>query len=69
VNGNELLRRLTRLGRALSVEVWIEEERGKGSHATIHFGRRFTILKIVARKFDPVFYMRCCANSDLPSAT
>ncbi len=45
MNGNEFLRRLNRLGRARGVEVRIDEERGKGSHTTIYFGDRFTVMK------------------------
>ena len=45
VNGNELLRKLNRLGRVRGIEVRVDEERGKGSHTTIYFGDRFTIIK------------------------
>jgi mRNA interferase HicA len=53
VNGNELLRKLTRLGRQRRVEVWVDEERGKGSHTTIYFGLRFTILKDRKKEIRP----------------
>src|SRR5215472_8166824 len=45
MTGNELLRRLSRLGRQRGVAVRFEEERGKGSHGTVSFGNRFTVLK------------------------
>jgi len=45
VNGNELLRKLNQLGRRRGVDVRIDEEHGKGSHATIYFGERFTVIK------------------------
>jgi len=39
------LRRLRRLGSRRGVAVRFEEERGKGSHGTLYFGDRFTVLK------------------------
>jgi mRNA interferase HicA len=45
MTGNELLRRLRRLGHQRGVDVRFEEERGKGSHGTLYFGDRLTVLK------------------------
>src|SRR6266851_5744121 len=45
VNGNELLRKLRRLARARGVEVRVDQRQGKGSHATLFYGRRKTTLK------------------------
>jgi len=45
VNGNELLKRLRRLARDRNLQLKLVRERGNGSHATLHFGTRFTILK------------------------
>ena len=45
MTGNELLRRLRRLGSRRGVVVRFDEERGKGSHGTLYFGERFTVLK------------------------
>ena len=45
VNGNEFLRRLARIGRTRGGDVRIDEERGKGSHTTVYFGDRFTVIK------------------------
>src|SRR5205085_9507316 len=53
VNGNELLRRLNRLGRARGLTVRIELERGKGSHATVYFGDRYTIIKDRRKEIGP----------------
>jgi mRNA interferase HicA len=43
--GNELLRRLRRLGSERGVAVRFDDARGKGSHGTIYFGDRITVLK------------------------
>jgi mRNA interferase HicA len=45
VNGNELLRKLQRIGRERGVPVRFNQERGKGSHGTLYFGDRRTTLK------------------------
>lgn len=45
MTGDELLRRLRRLGRKRGISVRLEQERGKGSHSTLYFGDRFTVLK------------------------
>ena len=45
MTGNELLRRLRKLGRERGVVVRFEEERGKGSHGTLYFGTRATVVK------------------------
>jgi len=45
VTGNELLRRLRRLGRERGVAVRLDELKGKGSHAALYYGLRRTTLK------------------------
>lgn len=44
MTGNEFLKKLKRLAKATGVPVKIVRRRGKGSHQTIFFGSRFTIL-------------------------
>jgi hypothetical protein len=53
VNGNEFLRKLNRLARARGIAVRIDEERGKGSHTTIYFGGRFTVVKDRRNEIGP----------------
>jgi len=45
MTGNELLRRLRRLGSERGIIVRFAEERGKGSHGTLYYGERATVLK------------------------
>lgn len=45
MNGNEFIRRLHHLGRARGIPLRIDEERGKGSHATVYPGDRFAVIK------------------------
>ena len=45
MRGGEFLRRVARLGRTNGVPVVFDPTRGKGSHGTLFYGERFTILK------------------------
>jgi len=43
--GREFIARVRKLGRKAGTEVRIETQRGKGSHRTLRYGRRLTIVK------------------------
>ncbi len=45
VKGAEFIRSIRKLGRARGVTVAFREERGKGSHGTLYYGSRFTVVK------------------------
>ena len=45
MTGNELVRRLRRIGNQRGVEVRLDELRGKGSHAALYYGPRRATLK------------------------
>ena len=45
MKGNELIRKLPRLGRKRTVKVSYVARRGKGSHGTLFYGSRFTIIR------------------------
>lgn len=45
MTGNEFIRRVRRIGRERGVTVRLDTERGKGSHATRYYGRRFRVVK------------------------
>jgi mRNA interferase HicA len=45
MTGAEFIRALRRLGRRQDVEVRFVTRRGKGSHGTLYFGDRKTIVK------------------------
>jgi mRNA interferase HicA len=53
MTGNELLRRLRRLGQQRGVDVRLDELRGKGSHAALHYGSRRTTLKDRRKEIGP----------------
>jgi len=45
MTGREFIRRVRRLGRRSGVKVAFVAERGKGSHGTLYYGGRLTILR------------------------
>ncbi len=45
MTGAELLRRITKLGRARGIAVHYDAAHGKGSHGTLYYGTRRTTLK------------------------
>jgi mRNA interferase HicA len=53
MNGNELYRRLQKIGKERGVEVSFESERGRGSHGTVRFGDRFTVMKDRRKEIRP----------------
>jgi mRNA interferase HicA len=44
MRGNEFIKRLKRLGRERGIDVRIDKKRGKGSHVTLYYGDRLTIV-------------------------
>lgn len=45
MKGSEFVRRVRRVGRNRGISVELRPERGKGSHATLYFGARFTVVR------------------------
>lgn len=45
MKGSEFVRRVRRLGRRRGVTVAFHKERGKGSHGTLYYGSRFTVVR------------------------
>lgn len=45
MRGSELIRLVRKLGRKRGVPVEFLAERGKGSHGTLYFGSRLTIVR------------------------
>ncbi len=45
MRGSEFIRLVRKLGRKRGVPVEFLAERGKGSHGTLYFGSRFTIVR------------------------
>ena len=45
MNGREFVARVRKLARKRGIAARFDETRGKGSHGTIYFGSRWTIVK------------------------
>lgn len=45
MKGSEFIRKLKVLGREHGVTVKLEQRRGKGSHSTLFYGKKFTIIR------------------------
>ena len=45
MKGSEFLRKVKKLGKEKGIKVNLIEERGKGSHCTLEYGDRFTIIR------------------------
>ncbi len=45
MTGNEFIRKVRRLGRKRVVKVVFVPERGKGSHGTLYYGEKLTIVR------------------------
>jgi len=45
VKGNEFIRKIKKLGRKNNIFVEFIIQRGKGSHGTLYYGEKFTIVR------------------------
>ena len=45
MTGNEFMRKIRRLGRKRGVKAAFVPERGKGSHGTLYYGEKLTIVR------------------------
>lgn len=45
VNGNELIKKLRKLGKENGVKVYYDGKAGKGSHGRLYYGTAFTTIK------------------------
>lgn len=45
MTGNEFIRKVRRLGRKNGVQVTFVPRRGKGTHGTLFYGSRFTVVR------------------------
>ena len=45
MKGSEFLRRVERVARDRGIEVQFVARRGKGSHGTLYYGEKFTIVR------------------------
>ena len=66
--GAEFVRRVTRIGRERGVEVRLDIERGKGSHVTLRYGSRKTVVKDRRKELGPGLLSRMIRDLGLGRA-
>ena len=60
MNGREFISRVRKLGRKTGVSVTLDAHRGKGSHITLYFGQRFTIVPDRKKDIRPGLFHAMC---------
>ncbi len=45
MKGSEFIRRVRKLAKGRGIQARVGKKRGKGSHVTLYFGERFTIVR------------------------
>ena len=53
MRGEEFIEKVRRIGRDRKVEVRFDQKRGKGSHGTLYYGDRRTIVKDRKKDIGP----------------
>jgi mRNA interferase HicA len=53
VRAGEFIRRIEALGASRSMPVRFDKTRGKGSHGTLYYGERFTVVKDRRKECGP----------------
>jgi mRNA interferase HicA len=45
MKGSEFIRKIKKLAKKRGIEAYVDKKRGKGSHVTLYFGDRLTIVR------------------------
>ena len=53
MRGRDFVDRIVEIGRTRGVSVYIDTKRGKGSHITLYYGSRKTIVKDLRKEIGP----------------
>ena len=56
MKGSEFLKKIKTLGKTKGIKVELLQRRGKGSHSTLLYGRRFTIIRNLKDKLKTGTY-------------
>ena len=66
MTGTEFVRKVRRLGRKRGVVVRVDKRRGKGSHARLYYGSRFTTVKDRKKELSASLLAAMLGQLDLP---
>lgn len=53
MNGKQFIRKVRKAGRRNGVEVIFDQSRGKGSHGTLWYGDKFTVIPMHGHDIGP----------------
>ena len=45
MKGSEFVKKVKKLAKAKGFEAWVDRKRGKGSHVTLYYKNKFTIVR------------------------
>jgi mRNA interferase HicA len=65
MTAGEFIRRIQALGAARGVSVRFDKTRGKGSHGTLYYGGRFTVVKDRRKECGPGLLAKMLADLGL----
>jgi len=60
MNGRDFISRVRKLGRKSGVRVTLDAQRGKGSHVTLYYGARYTIVPDRKKDIRPGLFHAMC---------
>ncbi len=60
MNGRDFISRVRKLGRKSGVSVTLDAQRGKGSHVTLYYGIRYTIVPDRKKDIRPGLFHAMC---------
>ena len=67
MKGSEFIRRVRTLGKRRGVAVRLDASRGKGSHQTLYFGGRFTVVRNPKDELKTGTFHGMCAQLGIKS--
>ncbi len=65
MRAGEFIRRIQTLGAARGIPVRLDATRGKGSHGTLYYGDRFTVVKDRRKECGPGLLAKMLADLGL----
>ena len=65
MNGNELIKILKKIAREQGLILRIDRKRGKGSHFTLYFGDKHTVMKDRTKEIGPGLLKKILDNLGL----
>lgn len=45
MRGSEFIKKVKKLAKKRGIKSYVDKKRGKGSHVTLYFGKKFTIVR------------------------